>query len=534
MSVKVRVGDKVITFPDQATAEAYFAENPDGPKIDPPSLPTKKEVAKNEVAKIMTPKTGLEAIDAMKPGDSDAWKKSALALATGARFPGTGLAYAQMETNPQFAKDVLSGKMKGKGLRDYVISYGNKYLGNYKRFNRRMEDIRKDAPIASAVGSIAPTIAEYGLGTKALSAPFQGSKFLEPFLNMPKVGPALRYLGRGTAGGVVNAAMGQQGGIDPKRLPSDFAWGFAGENFVPTVEPAVNAVYGGIKKGGRWLGGKLLESVVPRAKAVKMKDLEQGFDFGGELYDRNIWGRAKGIEKQARKGLTENENKLQSLLEAKSSGIPDKVRSSTVADEMRGVLDDYAGVAGEDAARNTVSSMADEVAAMPDQTVLDANKAKRRIYAIKEKSYVSQAADPAKGAAQKAQARGLKKEIERIVPESTAINKELKVYGKVLDSLKNKNSTNSNLLKAGLTRLGLAGALGGYGYQQGGLEDAIKYGSLAIATGTPAARSGAARWAIKAPIEAAGIVGRNIKPIIRYIPPAVTAAKQNMEGANAY
>lgn len=338
------------------------------------------------------------------------------------------------------------------------------FKGNYSRFKAVQDAIESKAPGYALAGSLPPTMAEYFLGTKALTGPMSAGG---------------GTLGKVLAGGVTNLGVAQGQAPDASRVGTDLAFGAGGE----LLGAGMGALGKYLMPKAKNYGSRLIESTLRRGdKALQLEKAKTGQVLGEDLFDRGVFGSHKKMAKVAGERLSSNEAQLQNVL----SNTKGKVSAKSVADEVLGELDQYSGVAGEAGNVGKVKGIAEEVAAMGDMSARDANVVKRKIYAQLEPKYNSLNPDSATISGQKAQARGIKKEIERLAPESAPINRELSVYGRLDKALKTESakSFKKNFLSPWNFAAPILGGLGGAGFTGGdggtGLGTAI--GMYALST----------------------------------------------------
>lgn len=621
MSVIVEHNGEEWEFPDDDTANRYFAQNvvpglKRGGSVGGAAAassvrmsPEQKKVhAIQAVAREYAPKTEPAQFAGQKfsslPGDL---KRQAKGLVAGMSLPGAGLVSGLMAA----PMAVRKGKSWSEAATpaEYFRAVGE----GRDRYNRTLERMKADAPIAATVGAIPRTVAEYAIGTKALSAPFQGGK-LAAWADTGKLGKFAKWMGRGTMGGTVNTAMGQADAPDASRVGSDFAWGFVGENAIPTAQAIVH----GIGRTAKGFGSKLMTAALGgRGLPPKTKEkyLQEGFDIGEEAFKRKFWGTRAGMQRKASEALQATDDKLQAMLDAKSAeppapsvqgraayvdsptratpeemseyvaervakkafpeartpvnletgfrervivrrpqgdarlparyrpgeivtrtdaaplgrDLPDRefaissprqapgskvevlrpgdlqappspftVRGKAVAREIRAEAPHYEGMVGKGGAQRQLERLASEAERM-DLTPARANRVKRQIYEELEDTYKKTRA-PKTPAIRglKAQARGLKKEIERVVPEAEGLNKELQAYGRFKDALNRQESFKQAMMsKATLSQALASAALGGYGALTGEegekAKRALLFGFAPMLARLPSLQSGAAR-----------------------------------------
>lgn len=617
MSVIVEHNGEEWEFPDDESASRYFAQNVNAgmkggskmgaaAKTSPMNPEEKRRHAIQSVAMQYAPRGGGSPGQKFNPLSKNI-SDHAQGLIGGMSIPGWGT-LSGMTSAPFRAR-------RGKDWGEWV-SPGEMWEG-FKEgrgaYNKQVERMKAKSPIAATVGMIPRTIGEYAIGTKLLSAPFQGAKLATGTGRAAKLA---QYMGRGTSGGVVNTAMGQAEGPDPSKIPSQFLMGFLGENAIPTAQAAIH----GIGKGAEFMGSKLMTAALGgRGLPPKTKEkfAQEGFDIGKEAFKRKFSGTRSGMQRKASEAIGTTDDKLQAMLDAKSieppapsvSGrtayvdsptraspgevneyvaervakkafpeagasvnpqtgfkervivrrpqgdarlpakyrpgevvtrtdaaplgrdipdrefsiaaprqaagskvdvlrpgdlhappSPDLISSKAVAQEIRGELPHYSGMVGKGGAQRQIKRLTAEAEATPDMTPAEANRLKREIYDELEGTYKKTMA-PKTPAIRglKAQARGIRKEIERVVPESKDLNKELQAYGRFKDALDRQESFKQAMMsKMTLSQAGLSGALATYGALSGNTPEdrakrALLFGAAPALMRLPVVQTGAAR-----------------------------------------
>jgi hypothetical protein len=117
-----------------------------------------------------------------------------------------------------------------------------------------------------------------------------------------------------------------------------------------------------------------------------------------------------------------------------------KINTAKVVGYLGDLRDSYAMIPGESSSVKIIDDIAREMFGPfkkgQSMTLLQANELKRKIYEVNAKSYNKGTLEiPAKSEAQKMIAAGLKREIERIVPEAKTLNERQAVYIKIRKAL---------------------------------------------------------------------------------------------------
>lgn len=175
----------------------------------------------------------------------------------------------------------------------------------------------------------------------------------------------------------------------------------------------------------------------------------------------------KSISQKAGKEIQNIELQIGQALEGKGG----QINTMAVIDNLRKMHTAYKQIPGEE---NSVKAVVDIATGMlekgPKISVHEANQLKRDIYGLISKSYGKGLLEvPAKTEAQKMLARGLKEEIEKVVPEVKNLNARQAIF------IQTKNAIDKTIARQ--TGKGIAGT--GIG-----LND-ILIGSLGTVAGTP-------------------------------------------------
>ena len=133
----------------------------------------------------------------------------------------------------------------------------------------------------------------------------------------------------------------------------------------------------------------------------------------------------KSISGQLQKKIEGVELKLDDLL----SGKVDKVETKNVVKYLDDLRKSYKSIPGEGSSVKVINKISKEVSKNKELTVKEANTVKRNIYKMISKSYGKGMLEPpVKTESQKMIARGLKKEIEKIIPEAKTLNEKQAIY----------------------------------------------------------------------------------------------------------
>lgn len=144
----------------------------------------------------------------------------------------------------------------------------------------------------------------------------------------------------------------------------------------------------------------------------------------------------QSIATKAQAAIQSIEVTLDDLL-SKSKGT---VNTAKVAGYLADLRNSYAAIPGEKSSVKAIDDIASELYESfkvgQSMTVLEANQLKRNIYQVISKSYGKGMLElPAKTEAQKLVAAGLKREIEKVIPEVKSLNQKQAVYLQIKNAL---------------------------------------------------------------------------------------------------
>jgi len=250
-----------------------------------------------------------------------------------------------------------------------------------------------------------------------------------PTYNLPLYGeikpPTSKEQIAGTALKTVSLGMGPVSGgaaffggsaMEENKSAKDVALSAAGG---AAFGKATQLVSKGISKVPEGMWSALLKRT--STSVAKNPELEK------QISKEGIVGMTKGgISKKLGLKIQESELQLSDLL-SKNEG---KISTIKVVDNLRSIYNHYSNIPGETEATNKIleigNSLLDKGKTI---SVADANQLKRDIYGLVQNTYGKGLLEiPAKKEAQKAIARGLKQEIEKVVPEAKNINVKLAIY----------------------------------------------------------------------------------------------------------
>lgn len=392
-------------------------------------------------------------------------------LMAGATMPGMGVPYSLLNTSQDMLKKVP------EFLKGETVSPSENlalHKKNYDEFNQYLDKFKKDAPVASAIGSIAPAITTYQMAAGALKTPLK---------NTPK---ALKGLLDVLASGGANTISAQSMDFNPSRAPIDFALGTGGQLATSGLEKLRNV--------SRKIGGRLIESALKRPKSVIRREMKQGETLGETLYDRNTWrgvfGGTEGLEKQADKGLNLWGDKLKNALEPVKGQAFEK---GTIIGELAELKKDYLKLPGRASAVQQIEDLMKEISQKPNFTVGAAQEMKQALQSHRTPNYLREL-NPLQAEADMAIARGARKGIEKAAPETGRINKELSVHLRLKNALQDLEAVDkrgSIVNPLSLLGSGIAGTGVGFGTDDPykGIGAAMSF----LAAGTPRGKMGAAK-----------------------------------------
>lgn len=246
-----------------------------------------------------------------------------------------------------------------------------------------------------------------------------------------------------------------QSGGDPKQTAIAAATGGAGEVLALGVD-------------------KLLEKVPANAWSAILKrtpnQVAKNPSLPAQAADTAMVGTRHQIVAQSKNNIQQIEVALDQLL----SGSKEKIGTLKIAPYLDELRNSYKNIPGEQGSVETINNVMKDLLKEKTMTPLQMNQMKRDIYGLIEKSYGKGILEvPAKTEAQKQIARGLKTEIERVIPEAKTLNEQQAVYIQIRNAL--------NKLAARTEGKGIAGTgVGLYDLMTGGLAEAA-----GIATGHP-------------------------------------------------
>jgi len=205
-------------------------------------------------------------------------------------------------------------------------------------------------------------------------------------------------------------------------------------------------------------------------------------------------GGARSLLKQAEENIQSIEVSLDEILKPAKG----RVNANSVASYLDDLKESYGRIPGEESSVAVIDSIAADIRRRKSMTPAQANRLKQDIYALIKRSYGKGTMEvPAKQEAQKAVAAGLKREIERVVPEAKSLTERQAVYIQIRNAIEKRLARQEGK--------GIAGTgVGIYDLMLGGIGTA--YGA---STGSPLA--GIAAVAGKKLLEAPATLSRIAK-----------------------
>lgn len=200
------------------------------------------------------------------------------------------------------------------------------------------------------------------------------------------------------------------------------------------------------------------------------KSIEKNPNLEKQIADVGLVGSRRLIRNKAQQNIQVLEMELDDLIETSKGNIDSKA----VAGYLDEIQDSYKNIPGEQASVDTIEAIKKETIAKGILTPKDALGLKREIYKKISESYGKGLMEvPAKKDAQKAIARGLKEEIEKLIPEAKTISEKQAIFIQTKKALDRAlNQPKSGIAGTGIGMYDLL--LGGVGAGIGGLETAAK------------------------------------------------------------
>lgn len=211
---------------------------------------------------------------------------------------------------------------------------------------------------------------------------------------------------------------------------------------------------GAIGAGASLVGGgigKILSSLPENAWSTILKrtssQVAKNPNLPAQAADTGMVGTKTGIAKQAGEQIQHLEVKLGDLLKP----IKGTVDGGKVAAYLGDLKNTYSAVPGEAHAVGVIDQLQQDIAGKGQLPYIDALHLKQDIYSIIQKSYGKGTLEiPAKIEGQKILAAGIKKEIEKAVPESKAITEKQAIYIQIKKAIDRQLSLGEGRGVAGL------------------------------------------------------------------------------------
>lgn len=228
---------------------------------------------------------------------------------------------------------------------------------------------------------------------------------------------------------------------------------------------ATPIISGAVSKVSKFLPENMWSKVLNRTA----KQIEKNPNLEKEVSTFGIMGPKKKIAEIAKNKLQNAELQLDDLLKNTTETIDGKA----VAPYLDEIKKSYANIPGEENSLKIIESLQNEIASRGQLTALEAQSLKKNIYGLISKSYGKGTLEvTAKTEAQKQMARGLKEEIEKIVPEAKTLNQKISIFSQV------KKAIEKQLMKP---RGGISGTgIGVYDLSLGGLGTVAAGGPAGI------------------------------------------------------
>jgi hypothetical protein len=377
-----------------------------------------------------------ERVKQVYPGIYDDIPDGQLGQIVDQKFPGVYSEFLDIPTQSEDAKPegqkgvggFLAGQVKGVGHTLNTISgFGQKALQKLTGLEQPVAQVNPEllAPhgFAEKFGFGTEQVAEFFLPETAISKGTKAIEGAEIISKLPKV---------------------IQGGV---KLAGRAALEGAGA-------AAVTAAQGGGKKDVELAGGlgagltvvgkvidKFIQKVPDTAWSSILKrtptDAAKNPNLTRQAAETGLTGISrKSIATKAGQAIQNIEVTLDDLL-SKSKGT---VNTAKVAGYLNDLRSSYAAIPGEQASVKAIDDIAGQLYETFKQgkpmTVLGANQLKRDIYSVISKSYGKGMFEiAAKTEAQKAVAAGLKREIEKVIPEVKSLNEKQAVYIQIKKAL---------------------------------------------------------------------------------------------------
>lgn len=253
---------------------------------------------------------------------------------------------------------------------------------------------------------------------------------------------------------VLGAGYGLAGGLNDNKSGKDLIAPTATGAAIGAAIPVAGKALGRLKS---FITEKLPERLYNTAVKPTLDELRKNTKFesdtlGKQLLKEGVHGSPKKLLTIADKAMTENENKLQTILK----NSPETISRDELGKYLQSVTEKTKNTPGIAA---DVSKIEQVLAEFPDQIPLsEANVIKRNIYQeINSVGYKLDANLTTKKEAMKALASGIKQEIEKKTGNAgvAEINQKLSIYGRLQDRIVDQlaRANRNNMLGLGDTIL---------------------------------------------------------------------------------
>lgn len=221
------------------------------------------------------------------------------------------------------------------------------------------------------------------------------------------------------------------------------------------------------------------------------KMVEKNPKLEQQAAEAGLVGTRKNIASVAKQNIQKIETELDDLL----VGSKGQIEGTKLSGYLEDLKNSYKSIPGEEAAVSTIENIQKEVAAKGVLNLSEANKLKRTIYEKIANSYGKGTLEiPAKTEAQKTLARGLKEEIEKIIPEAKTLNEKQAVYIQVKKAIERVlNQPRKGIAGTGIGWYDLMLGGIGLGATGGDYETALKLVVGKKLVESPAIRTSAAK-----------------------------------------
>ncbi len=231
----------------------------------------------------------------------------------------------------------------------------------------------------------------------------------------------------------------------------------------------------------------LWSSILKRTPAVAAKDPE----LAAQAAKTGLVGATRqSLSDKAGAAIQQIEVALDDAVK----GAKGKISTDTIAGYAKGIRDMYKRIPGEEASVTAINNVLEDITKKPSISVQDAQQLKKDIYQHISSSYgrgtlqISATTD-----AQKAVARGLKTEIQKIIPGIKDLNAQHAIYSNIQDAIDKTiaRQEGKGIMGSGVGLHDLL--LSGIGEAAGGPLTAIALPAIKRAAESPAVLSGTSK-----------------------------------------